>query len=42
MPFITEEIYQILPDPEESIMIALYPIKDPELINKSAEKKAAK
>lgn len=42
MPFITEEIYQILPDPEESIMIALYPIKDPELINKSAEKKAKK
>jgi valyl-tRNA synthetase len=42
MPFITEEIYQFLPDPEESIMIADYPQKDSKLINKGAEKKAKK
>ena len=42
MPFITEEIYQILPNPEKSIMITDYPEKDAQLINKSAEKKAKK
>lgn len=42
MPYITEEIYQILPNPGKSIMITKYPVKDTKLINKTSEKKVKK
>jgi valyl-tRNA synthetase len=38
MPFITEEIYQKLPNHDESIMISKYPEFDPNLLDKEAEK----
>lgn len=42
MPFITEEIYQILPNPEKSIMTAKYPERKIKFINKASEKKVKK
>jgi valyl-tRNA synthetase len=38
MPFITEEIYQALPHDCKSIMIAPWPVADPSLVDKDAEK----
>lgn len=38
MPFITEEIYQALPHDSRSIMIAPWPVADPSLVDKDAEK----
>jgi valyl-tRNA synthetase len=37
MPFITEEIWQTLPHDGDSIMVADYPVFDPERIDKEAE-----
>ena len=41
MPFITEEIWQKLPVATESLMIAAWPVADPTLVDKSAEKDIA-
>ena len=38
MPFITEEIYQALPHDCKSIMISPWPVADPALVDKDAEK----
>lgn len=42
MPFITEEIYQKLPNPDNSIMVVDYPESHPKWKDHSAEKKAGK
>ncbi len=39
MPFITEEIYQILPHKTESIVIEKWPVKDAKYINNDVEEK---
>lgn len=42
MPYITEEIYQKLPEHELSIMTSDYPEKNINLIDKDAERKTKK
>ena len=42
MPFITEEIYQKLPDPEKSIMTTSYPVGNPGWNDKESEAKVKK
>jgi len=38
MPYITEELWQAMPHPGESVVIAPYPATVPELINEAAER----